>query len=459
MLNGILGLLFFTCFALAIPIFLLKLRNPEKIFLSASIISAPWFGGIWLGFIKTDLRLTYIFLILTIIFQISASLNINKTRKILFTIIIPVIIFSIWSILSGVQAIDSAVAFGGSFIILINLLYLMVIFLAIKKSNDVDYILKSLFLSLLFTSFLALIQYKFRYFFIGFIDRGFTQFMFWRTRSTFHHANQYGMYQMLILPILFRQIFIVYKNNNLKQMTLYMMLFLLSSFTLYTTSSRGSWLGLAFGIIVTSVIDFIRRDSKKNRRILIRITAVFGILVLIASIRYGPRVYDRFFGSSINIYKQAEHRTILNDEAIRIIKSHPLTGVGISNSNFYVSQIFTHNLYLLIISEVGFVGFFFFIFIMFYFFYEAIKGIRAKSFFVSNVSTGFMATLLGFSLASFPGPDYWVSDQVSGHLWIVAGIIIGLNSYYKMMVLRYKKKRKNEKKAKMIESESINLAL
>jgi hypothetical protein len=428
-MGQLVGLLVFTPFAFLCPIYLLKLRKPEQIFLSAAIITAPWFGGLWLGFIKIDLRLTYFFVLIAFGFIIRKSLNFRKIKNISNTIILPSILLIVWTIISSMDAYDSQLALGGSVVLIFNLLFLITILLSVKKVMDIDYILKSLFIALFFCSILALLQYKIRFFHVGFIDRSFTTFMFWRTRSTFHHANQYGMYQILILPILFRQIIITYQAHNQRMFYSYLGLFLLSLFTLYTTSNRGSWVGFAFGMFVVITMEMFQSGGKA-KRIISRLIFYLLILSVIPSIRYGPRIYNRMFEGKDGVAHKIESRSEYDDDAIKQIKNHPLLGVGIWNLQFYSDIIFTHNLYLIVPAEAGIPGFLFFLWILLGMLKHARKLKKSKQFVASQIGNGFLAALLGLLLASFPGPDLWVSYQVSIHLWIIAGIAISTHWVY-----------------------------
>ena len=72
------------------------------------------------------------------------------------------------------------------------------------------------------------------------------------------------------------------------------------------------------------------------------------------------------------------------------------------------------------------------------------------------MNSGFMSVLLGLLVASYPGPDYWISFQVSGHVWIIGGAVIGLNrAYQRFLILRklQKKKQPIDQKELILEDE------
>ncbi len=428
MLDGPVGLVFFSLFALINATTILKLKKPHQIFLAASIVSAPWQGGVWLGSLSLDLRLTYIFMFAAIATMGQKKVKWPKKHKITFMITVPVFLMFGWATVSALQAYNMNIALGGIIILIFNFLYMTTIIKAMQGYEDFDWIIKSLCLGLLYPCIIALIQYKFRFFHIGFIDGKFTTFMFWRTRSLFLHANQFGMYQLILLPIIFRQIMIALQRKDKNMMRLMSGLFFLSMFTLYTTGNRGSWVGFAFGMITVFGIDLFRRGNKKTKKILTRVLSGILVVLVIASAKYGQRIIDRFEGrGQISAEKQAEHRKDLDVDAYRVLAQYPMTGVGIRNFQYYATIIFTHNLYLLIPSEIGYPGLVFFLWFILGFLIQGRKAMKHDFYLISNMGSGLLATLFGLLLASQPGPDFWISNQVSSALWIVVGIVVSLN--------------------------------
>jgi len=460
-MNGIVGLAVFSLFAYANAALILKLKKPKQIFLSAAIVAAPWQGGLWVGVIFFDLRLTYIFLFIALAMLWGKSVKGKKLYNITMLIVVPTFLLIIWSTIVSLSAVDPNLALGVVLIFIINYLYFSAINKTVDSIKDVDFIIKSMFLGLFYSCILAVIQYKSPFFHIGFIDGAFTRFMFWRTRSTFLHANHFGMYQMFVLPVLFRQIIVMFQMKRAKLAKYYIVLFLLSLFTLYTTGNRGSWLGFAVGMIVVILMDFFRRGGKKTKKIMIRVISIILILLSVASIKYGNKVYDRFYGDegSISAETQAEHRKELNEPAYRILDKYPITGVGLWNFRYYASVIFTHNLYLLIPSEVGYVGLLFFAWFMLGLIIKSRKGAKEKNFYVSNMNSALLSIVLGLLLASIPGPDYWMAPLVSCNFWIIVGIVISINRCNKLTLAsnKLRKRRPQQRSRKQVKLNLSNV--
>ncbi len=428
-MNQFVALPIFFLFAIANGALILRLKKPEQIFLAAAIISAPWKGGYWIGAIMFDLRMSYVFTLLALAFALVNSSRVKNPISKMVTI--PLLLLIVWTLIGASQAFDPAIAIGdGAVTMLFNFLYLFTICKIVKTDADITFLLKSVFLGLFYAGILALIQYKSPFFYIGFIDRGFTMFMWWRPRAFFHHPNAYGMYELIILPILFKQAILMLKIKNTKLGYAYLILFLVALFTLYTTQNRGSWVGIAIGLAVTTFIDFFRKGAKKTRKIMIRILIIFTLVSIPALARYGSRIYAHLFEEEGGVSHKAESRATYNIDAWNQVRQHPMFGCGVSNVRYYSSIIFTHNLYLLMLSETGYPGFIFFISYFVGFVWISIKAIRAKNYYVSVVGSGYLTTLIALFIASVPGPDYGITAQVSGQFWIISGIMISLNGVY-----------------------------
>jgi len=440
------GAIVFFSLALFLAAVALKLKKPADILMSASLIAAPWWGGVWVGFIGLDLRLTHFFMFGALAMASKSKLKIRKKDKLSMSIIIPASLLIIWLTFSSFQAHNQEQAMSGAAGIFLSVMFLVTIISVARDFSNINYMIKSIGIGIIITSIIALIQYKVHFFHIGFIDRDFTTFMFWRTRSTFHHANQYGTYQLLLLPLIFRQMVIEIKGKKKSSFYFFVFVFVLSLFTLYTTGNRGSWVGLVFGIGFTVMMDILHSSSKKTKKVLMRVVVLIFIMGVAFSARYGQRIYNRFYGKYESNYKdQMEHRKELNTDAYRLINTHPYLGVGYKNYNYHKTTfIFTHNVYLLIMSEAGIIGFCFFIFTMIGFMREALKIRKTPNFIISNLGNGLLATLLGLLLASYVGPDFWISDQVSSHLWIVAGVVIASKRIYQDYKYRYLKQQRSK---------------
>jgi hypothetical protein len=419
----------FVFIAFLASLFWLKLKNPGYILLAMSIISAPWQGGLWIEFMMLDLRFTYIFLIGAIILINSKRKKFTEKFHLLITI--PSLAIFIWSLIASNGCLDYPLALGGSITLLLDFLTFYTVYNAITTEKDVRWVINALVFGLFITGGLAVLQYMIPLFHIGFIDGEFKTFMWWRTRSTFWHANNFGMYLLFLLPIIFRMVAITIQTKEKFLTKIYAIVFLLGGFSLITTENRGSWVGLFTGMVVSVVFDFLRMKNKKAKKVVLRVAFSILIVASLGGVRFGGKIYERFYGGYEDVDVQSKHREELNIIAYELMAQHPYTGVGFWNSRFYADVIFTHNVYLLITAEIGFVGVAFFGLQVLFFLIESIKAQRSKNFYTAQLGSGLLATLIGFLVASYPGPDYWIMPSVRHHLFILVAIIAALNLYDK----------------------------
>ncbi len=424
----VIGIIFLVI-ALLASILWLKLKNPGQILLAMSIISAPWQGGLWLEFMMLDLRFTYI-LLFGALFLIKVKRR-QFTEKLHLYIAFPSLAIFLWSFVANTKAINYPLALGGSFTLFLDYLTFYVVYNAINTDRDARWVIKALVFGLFITSSLAILQYTIPMFHIGFIDGEFKKFMWWRSRSTFWHANNFGMYLLFLLPIIFRMMANALQAKEKTVIKTYVIAFFLGSFSLFATQNRGSWIGLAIGITASLIFDFMRMKNKKAKKTILRVAFSILLVISLGMVRFGSKIYARFYGGYENVDLQTQHREELNEVAYAIMAQYPLTGVGFWNSRFYADVIFTHNLYLLIPSEIGFIGIFFFGLQVFFFLIESIKAQRSKNYYIAHLGSGLLATLIGFLVASYPGPDYWIIPAVRHHLFILVAIIAALNLYDK----------------------------
>ena len=145
--------------------------------------------------------------------------------------------------------------------------------------------------------------------------------------------------------------------------------------------------------------------------------------------KYGDTLTERLFKSDVEGIKEGRYE--LQDASYDIIKSNLIFGVAPWNYQFHMTTvIFVHNLYLLITAENGIVGLMFFLWFLVMYLRETLRGMRSKFLFIANISSGLFASLMGFLLASYPGPDYFTEHAVGINVWALAGIAVVLVAAY-----------------------------
>ena len=424
------------------------MKNPKRFILGMIIITAGWQGGLWISFMKMDMRFSQVLTLILFAYIILNPQRIVIQDRYVRSILIPSIGMMSCAFLASFQAQDPGLAFGGAFSLLIDYLVIVCIIGSIEKPQDIVYILKFVLAAVCFQILLALLQYRIAHFKIGIIDEVSSYYLWWRMHGTYGHPNQLGMFYVITLPFIFRFLVIVTRNRQWKLAIIIFIIFLFGLFSLYTTQNRGSETAFAIAIILTIWIDLFRKRARV-RKTLIQISTVVVILMSLAMVRYGQRIYDQFFNQPRDVYEQYEGRALLNEEAIPRITENLPFGMGMGNyeSGFW-REAMVHNLFLLIPAEIG-IGSLFFVWIIFMLFYEAIKLMRVKNVFVTNLGSAFLAMLLGFIVSSWVGPDWFLSNQVRLNFWIICGIVLAVNRLWSRMIREYQ----FNKKKKLLEQE------
>ncbi len=417
-------LILFFVLGLIVLSALFLLKNPKRFILALIIIMAGWQGGYWLSFLQIDLRFSHILIIILFIYSLLSPSKLKMRDRLAGPLLISMGGIIVCAIIAAFRAVNQGPAFGGVFTFVSDYLLVVCIISTIENPRDVVFLLNVLLVALCFQIIITLGQYRMINFRIGIIDEEFSHLQWWRMHGTFIHPNQFGMFLMFVLPFVFRYLIIVASNKKRKLTIVTMIIFLLGGFALYTTQNRGSQIALVIGLFMTLAID-IFRNKMRIRKILVKISVVLFILVCVAMIRYGSRIYYLYFMQSSNVYSQMEGRASLNQEAIPRIKASLPFGIGMNNYESIIYPGYTvHNLFLLVVAEIG-VGIVFFVWILFYFIYKSIKLMKIKNIILANLGSACLATLIGFFISSWVGPDWFSANQVRMNFWIVMGIVVG----------------------------------
>lgn len=170
----------------------------------------------------------------------------------------------------------------------------------------------------------------------------------------------------------------VISQNFKSKFKIYLLyIFLVVFFTaLFFTFSRGAWIGCAVGIATLLFINIIQKNFRAQKEILI-IILIFGLFSGILTYQYKDLVFTRISNQTRLEIKSETERIASYREAWQLIKKHPLLGAGMGNyvlavknevrpdmPSFYYQL--THNVYLLVWSEIGIIGLLSFILLIIY---------------------------------------------------------------------------------------------
>lgn len=434
-------LIFFALVAIVIGLGLALSKRPRHFLLAFALISIPWQGGIWISFLMVDLRLVYILLIVIVIHIQVIGPKLKKSDRFYAPIAYPAVAIIVWALLSTfVKAYNINYGLKGVFFFTMNLAIFYSVINTLKTPEDVEYILKWYLVGLLFQSTVAALQFTDIIFKVPILGEERAGEMYWRKGGTFIHPNQCGMYHMIMMPMALRMAMGGAIQKNWKRVAFYGFIFAMGMLGIFSTFNRGSWLGLSFGIIVMFGYNLFKSKSKKLKRVLLGMAFAGAIVLVVFFARYGDTLTERLFKSDVEGIKEGRYE--LQDASYEIIKGNFLFGVAPWNYQFHMTTvIFVHNLYLLITAENGIVGLAFFLWFLVMYLRETLKGMKSKFLFISNISSGLFASLMGLLLASYPGPDYFTEHAVGINVWALAGIAVVLTRMDRQLKFMMKNKK------------------
>lgn len=173
-----------------------------------------------------------------------------------------------------------------------------------------------------------------------------------RAYGTFPHPNVLGGFLVLVILLLVSERTVLLSILPLQQplKKIVITLFAIPIVIAFVFSfSRSAWIGLLTGLLFMSSISLHKK---------ILITIAIATIIVFTTIPFPFSFYDN--NESFFVRQQ------LNSSAIQIIESYPLWGVGLGNflyalPHHLVSRTIyflqpVHNIYILLISEVGLVG-------------------------------------------------------------------------------------------------------
>ncbi len=258
-------------------------------------------------------------------------------------------------------------------------------------------------------------------YFTGFgLDPKFTNYAYADKRigATLDNPNNLGAFLILaIFPII---MITIYEKNKLKKL-IYSCISLLIIINIVLTDSRNAVMGLAIGAVIL-VITFSWK-----------LIFIIGPAAIISM--FIPRISHRIL--DITNSAQNASRISLWKTAVKMIKEHPILGVG--NGNYvslyddYVKKYpelkypwFTHypchNSYLKVTSELGILGIISFIFILIFSFLKVKQvAFHAKDKFYRYFCMGILASMAAFYFMNISDNLFFV-PKTTTYFWMLLAI-------------------------------------
>ncbi|MCP4536929.1 MAG: O-antigen ligase family protein [Chloroflexi bacterium] len=252
-----------------------------------------------------------------------------------------------------------------------------------------------------------------------------------------------SMIQVMFMPAF---ILFVFHNHLGRARGLVFGAVLALSAALAFTFNRSTWAGMAASIAV--VFWFSNKNQRKNLFLFLCIIMVFGAIAIPLLGMYFPQLNDifgalyiramsLFTGDEVKYSSSWQWRVMENEYALKVIKQHPLLGIGPGNN--YRPRVrlggdsntgYMHNAYFFILMDLGLVGFIPFVWFSVLFMVRAYRlwsTIRDKTF--MSVALGFCLSYITVLIASTASPMFmdWFWTPVLGVMLGVNEVIYRLN--------------------------------
>lgn len=247
-----------------------------------------------------------------------------------------------------------------------------------------------------------------------------------RAYGGLEHPNILGGY--LAIGILF-MIFLIIKNKqNLQENHRYLLLisylFLLTfTMALFFSFSRSAWLACAVGIAAMLIGVIIKKDWFFQKEIL-KIILFAGILVFILLVNFNDLVLTRMKAQARLEKKSSIERLVSYKDSYSIIRNNFFFGAGIGNYTPALVKIHpdepayfyqpVHNVFLLVMAELGIFGIIFFIGFFLYLFIILLK----------NKDSGFLGILLALLILLLFDHYFWSLHFGIFFLFFISGLLI-----------------------------------
>jgi putative inorganic carbon (hco3(-)) transporter len=283
-----------------------------------------------------------------------------------------------------------------------------------------------------------------------------------RVSSTFRHANDFGAYLVVVIPLVFGLFISPIKRISWKKewesgqlgasilskvVLAVILLSLVGSLGL--TLSRSAWIGFLLSLAIFACV---------SRKFIISIVAAgiflsvfMPILIKVRDVsfttdnvklieeyghlpadeeslkEYHPTKRERIRTAHSGYFGGMGRRTYWAD-AVSIIEKYPVFGSGLNTYSLVAKRGYPHNSFLQIAAEIGIVGILAFMFMMVVLFIQSCKAcFRMNDPYIRVLLAGVLAGWTGFLVQSFFDTTLF-SVQLSNLMWIFIGLIVAVQS-------------------------------
>jgi putative inorganic carbon (hco3(-)) transporter len=250
-----------------------------------------------------------------------------------------------------------------------------------------------------------------------------------RGAGTMGHPNILGPYLAMIVPVF---VLLSIVDTHRIRRTAWVLTSLAGMAGLASTLSRASWASFLAGMAAAAVALWVLRLLEPKR--VMTLVSAGGLVLLAVLVPMTPVIMKRL---QTDYSDSVRFRVELNQVAGRIIRDHPLTGVGLNNFTVispkyipddkqYIRSLeglvpAVHNLYLLVGAELGLLGLGAFLLFWLGSFGRALRRPQEIPPLARATLAGLACGFMGLLLADFAGFALWTD----ANMWTLA-LLIGL---------------------------------
>jgi len=326
----------------------------------------------------------------------------RRHSGVLMFAIVFAILFWLWTGIGEFVSVEKAdFRFGYVHLTRAILIFLCILKRVTSKQDMIDFT-EGVLLGLGFEAFIGVWQWQIGPVFLPFI----TVVNTWRATGTIGVANALGLYMATISPLAIRMALF----TKVKPKWMWYTISVLSMGTLLATFTRGAWVAFSLSLSLFFYIDFL--NKKLTSKQIYWLATVIFIGVVFTSIKYGNVITNRMANSKEAIVSdRKQSRVGLAKDAIRIIKEHKITGVGLNNYRYYADEEIqgtriVHNVYLLIAAQQGIPGAVIFIILHVVVFVFGFRILRSRDPVLYHIGMASMTGMLVIFIYYLVAPDY-----------------------------------------------------
>lgn len=201
---------------------------------------------------------------------------------------------------------------------------------------------------------------------------------------------------------------------------------------LFFTFSREAWLALILGLAFFWIVVLVRKQSA----IFYKLLATGLATIIVLSVIFWPLLSTRLLAQDRLEIKSTQQRTIYLEQSFQLVKKHPLLGVGISNYTLAVRNEIdpdlkswdyqpVHNIYLLVLTELGIVGFIVFLWLIWIIVKKfIIYNLEFRSVPIFNIqySISIFAVMIAILIIGFFDHYFWTLHFGIMVFWLMLGL-------------------------------------